>query len=207
MLRISKILVLAGLALMGVSGVASSAQADPMFHIEGWPTTLEGSHEGGNLFTVDGQNVNCNTANVKANAASETTNTLTVIHLWSSCTAFGFAGATINPGSCHTIWHLVNGETANVDVVCTKEGDAITINSKVFGSECNVKIGAQTGLAHIIFFNQTTGGKMEIIAEQTVNKAAANVTADNGLCPLSGTGARNNVALNDRWPIPGATVS
>ncbi|HET7119700.1 MAG TPA: hypothetical protein VFI17_00455 [Solirubrobacterales bacterium] len=206
MTRITKILVVSGLALMAFSAGAGTAQAEPpMFHIEGWPTKLTGTALNTTVLNVDGSSVECSTQSLTGEATSETSSTLTVIHLWSSCKAFGFISATVNPGSCHTLWHLTSAETAKTDIVCTKEGDAITVNA---GSGiCVVKIAAQPERAHVIFFNQTVGGKMEFIAKQTLESVTATVNVDGFGCPLSGTGVRNNAQMPGEWTIPGATVS
>jgi hypothetical protein len=149
--------------------------------------------------------VNCNSRTTTGEATSETSSTLTVIHLWSNCNAFGLINATVNPGSCHTLWHLTSAETAKSDIVCTKEGDAITIKALSALGNCQVKVGAQPERAHVIFFNKTVNGIMEFVAEQTL-EVIASVTESNGICPVK-AGVHNNAEMPGVWTIRGATVS
>jgi hypothetical protein len=84
--------------------------------------------------------------------------------------------------------------TANVSVSCTTAGDKININATVFGSVCEVEIGAQGPIQHLILINETASKDVRL--KVTLSGIKATILKDNGLCSLAGTGERNNVTTN-----------
>jgi lipopolysaccharide export system protein LptA len=75
------------------------------------------------------------------------------------------------------------------------KNDFITLFSKLFTEECEVRIGetSNTSLSTLSYANDTPkAGKVRVTAN--ISGVTANKAKDNGTCPLTGTGATNTVS-------------
>lgn len=187
--------------------VASSASAQPLTSNVS-PVSLSGNSSGNQEFTVDGQSVKCTSATISTGSISTPANEINgVTASYSGCTAFGFAGATVNMGNCttsiHTPTKIVTDEyTETLGTFCSGATNA-NINSSVFGSECSVSIG-QTGnenVSHAIAHNTTNNVPRDLTITTTTTGTRVVKNKDNGLCPLSGTGTVNNGTHNGTYTV------
>ena len=198
-------------AVLAMSALVASAASAAEFKSSKSPVMLNGVQKEQHVFAVDGQKVTCNTAEFnKASQATPTKNITGVEAKYANCTAFGFAGATVNMGNCTYTFTEPNTTdgganvhlwTSKVDIGCSG-GTPITINSSVFGSECSVSVAANANpTEHIIWEVDTTNG--DIFGKITVGGIGATKNKDNGLCPLSGTGTTNNATYNGTATVVG----
>jgi hypothetical protein len=192
MIRKSKALGLALVAVLAMSAVVASAASASKFESAKYPVNLTGSQSTTHKFTAGGTEVTCKSATFKG-SASGASETQTIHPEYKECTAFGFLGATITTTGCDYKFHAgaetgTNKHAGTVDVVC-EAGKAI----KVSASTCALEIKGQNGLSAVSFLNETSGanaGKVTVGAN--VASIAYTTTQDGFLCPLAGTGNFNN---------------
>jgi hypothetical protein len=186
MIRKSKALGLALVAVFAMSAVIASAASASTFHAAKYPVTLSGSQTTTHVFSASGTSVSCEKATF-AGSASADSSEVTIHPTYSGCTAFGFVGATVNTEECNYVFH--SGATTNekeeiyagtTDVKCPA-GQSI----KVTASTCALEIKGQTGLSSVSFDNNAAGTET---VGANVEKIANTVTKDGFLCPLNGTG-------------------
>lgn len=178
-----KTLGLAVVAVLAMSAmIAQAAQAAPFFHSEASSTTLEGTQIGEQKFVTSGGTVKCTTATFTGSQSGTTVTTVTLKPVYSGCTAFGFAGASVDTSGtgheCGYLFHMVENSsppTATADVECNAAGEDITVT--VPGLGCTVHIPQQTGLKHIVFSNTETGSKRDIDANVTIEGIKYNETS------------------------------
>lgn len=186
--------------------VASGASAKQLIsNVSPASVSLHGVDTTNHKMTIDGQNVTCNETVMNTGTINLPASTLTMNTVVNGCTAFGFAGATVNMGNCHYRLNTptkINADeyTASLDIICNgttgKGANVININSSVFGSECSVSIGEQTGKNHVVIHNTTTNVPKDVTFTTTIEGITVTKNKDNGLCPLSGTGTVNNATTN-----------
>ncbi|HEU5253580.1 MAG TPA: hypothetical protein VFU16_09685 [Solirubrobacterales bacterium] len=206
-------LTLALVAVLAMSAMMASA-ASANYQSSSSPVDLSGSQNGKHAFKVDGQAVECNVANFARKAlstpASEVQN---IVANYANCTAFGFANASVTMGTCTYNFDTVNGIwnfNANIDIACTSNandnegvntGDA-RIFSSVFGSECEVHVESQNNKSELTFLNNTpVSGDVRVVA--AVTGLTAQISKDNGVCPLAGTGVTNTATYNGNTDVTG----
>ena len=194
-------------ALVGVSA-ASAAQ----YKSSASPVSLSGNQNNTIVFSIHGQNLSCTSVILTRNGLATPANEVSgVVVSFSGCTAFGFAAA-INMGTCTFNFDTPNaGLTATTDVVCTSNanvtgnatnnGDA-RILTNVFGSVCEVHLESQNNKGTITFVNNNPVAG-DFLVMFALNSLTAEVTQDNGLCPLSGTGVTNTATLNGSMGVTG----
>jgi hypothetical protein len=203
-------------AVLAIMTLTTSVTTAAEFKSSSSPVMLFGGDSGNHRFTVDGQAVTCNGAAFEKGSLTTPANTVRDVNAsYNSCTAFGFAGATVNMGSC-TYEFLqpskinTNEFKGNVALGCAIETfpnvfieTPITIKSSVFGSTCEVLIheSGNTNLSSLRYENHA--GDITVIAE--VSGISVKKTVDNGLCPLSGTGTVSNGTYNG--PTTGSATS
>ncbi|HEU5253581.1 MAG TPA: hypothetical protein VFU16_09690 [Solirubrobacterales bacterium] len=206
-------LTLALVAVLAMSAMMASA-ASANYQSSSSPVDLFGSQNGKHAFKVDGQAVECNVANFTRNGLTTPANTVTtVVASYSNCTAFGFASASVNMGTCTYRFDATTGASppaSNISIVCTNNSNVnslpnngdIRVFSSVFGSECEVHVESQNLKGTLSFLNNTpVAGDVRVVA--AVTGLVAEVTKDNGLCPLSGTGVTNNSTYNGNTDVTG----
>lgn len=202
-MRLTKIAIVLAAVLAMSTGLTSGASAHTLKSNVS-TVSLSGTDTVNNVFTVDGQKVTCSEAKFATGSMAVPANQITMNTVHTGCTAFGFAGATVNMGNCHTRFttpdHFnTNEHTSYVDIVCKdttgQNGGANVINvkSSVFGSTCSVSIGEKTEIAHAWFIRVLN---KQFRLWMTLSNITATKNEDNGLCPLSGTGTVNNATYN-----------
>lgn len=205
-MKLTKIAIALGAVLAMAAVVASGVSARMLKSNAGVNTVSLAGEDTAKThkLTIDGQNVTCESSKFMTGTINLPASTITTNAVYNNCTAFGFAGAKVNMGNCHyrinTPTKLAEDSyTASMDVICngtTGGANVMNIFSAVFGSECEVTIGAQAGKNHIIILNETANVPKDLTLNITLEGLTATKNVDNGLCPLSGTGITNNVAHN-----------
>lgn len=208
-MKLTKI-VIALAAMLAMSAVLVSAASAAQYKSNKSPVMLHGAQVEQHVFTVDGQKTTCNVAEFnKASQATPTNEISGVVATYNNCSAFGFAGATVNMGNCTYTFKQPNALEGNITwtigfgFFCSG-GTPMTIKSSVFGSECEVTIG-QTGnenLFHIVLhlnFNPWPRIRFTF----TLTPIRVTKIKDNGLCPLGGTGVVNNGTYNGTSEVEG----
>lgn len=177
------------LAAMAVMAVGASAASALEFKSSSYPVVVEGSQVGQHTFTVDGQNVNCSTADFITPSQGGPATSIDVFATYEGCKAFGFVNATVNMNSCNYEFNEPAGNpiVGSVDVECSSASIIEIKASTAFGT-CVVTVGAQNGLNKNTYANNA--GDVEI--DTNVTGIKATVVTDTGICPLSGTGTREN---------------
>lgn len=204
-------------ALVGSLAVVAAAQAAE-FTAESYPVTVTGNQGGAEapplppgtggaevepetIFGFEGKLMTeCGFAGF-VGQLSAASSSLTVSPTLSGCYAFGFIGATVSMNGCEYRFNATSGSAdafgGTMDIVCPT-GKKIT----VVGGNCEVQIGAQTGLTGISYANLT---EAEPKAAATVGFGVKGFTytktKDGLICPLAGTGT-----LADGVIVGGATV-
>jgi hypothetical protein len=174
MIRKFKTLGLALAAVLAMSAVVASA-AQAQFTANSYPTTVTALNPfGDDVFTVDGSSAEC--VSHFEGTATEASSTITIVPIYTVCQGvFGFAEGTFTENGCDYVFHS-NGE---VDIACPAGASMV-----IAAGNCEVKIGAQSGLKAVALSN--SGGHINMQAN--ISGITANATKDGFLCPLNGTG-------------------
>lgn len=226
-MKLTKIAVALVAALsMSVVMASSASAAEFEFKSNKSPVMLFGQDSGNHVFKVDGQSVTCtNAVFEKASQATPTKEIPGVNAAYNGCTAFGFAGASVNMGNCSYTFkrpaNLITPKTentpeivhiaGNVAVVCnkvlnntnkTEDIIPVTVNSSVFGSECSVSLNntGNSNLSKLLYQNNNPAAG-EVLVTAQVTGITATKNKDNGLCPLSGTGTTTNATYDGPTPV------
>ncbi|HET7121189.1 MAG TPA: hypothetical protein VFI17_08060 [Solirubrobacterales bacterium] len=183
-------------ALAAVSLTANVAQA-AKFTAGAYPASVFGEQaatpapntgiEGGTVFGFESKlMLECATATF-AGSLTEASSALTVAPKLEGCRAFESILGSANPNGCETRFHATSGSGdefgGTVDIVCP-EGKKIVVT----GNNCEVQIGAQSGVGGIKYVNETKSSPHSVILEFAVNSLTYTKTKDAIGCPLSGTG-------------------
>jgi hypothetical protein len=179
MIRNIKTLWVAALAVLALSAIGASTAQATNFTASSYPTSFTAeSVKGNDDFQTEAGAVECKSHfSGTISAASET---ITVNADYSECSAFGFASATVNMGSCDYVFHT-NGV---VDLTCGKTPASIV------ASTCEATFTTQSGLKSVSLKN----GTGDITAQAGVTGIAYNVTKDGFGCPFNGTGAKTGAS-------------
>lgn len=191
--------IMKGLA-MSSAWLLLSIAAAPASAIEykasSYPARAIAAQVGQTSMTIDGSTVACSSAFFKSNEYAAATTSLTLKAEYAGCTAFGFVTATVQMNSCDYTAEEptklgADKYTATVSVKCTTAGDKIRITASTAFGACEVEIGAQGPIQHLVLTNDTASGKVPF--QVTLSGINAKVVKDTGICPLAGTGERTNV--------------
>lgn len=205
-MKLTKIAIALAAVLAMSAVMASAASAVELQATGNTEAELQGVDTVNHVFKVDGQSVTCNESTFTTGKIAVPAKEITANAVYTGCTAFGFAGATVNMGNCHYRITQPNNVGTNeftslVDVICNgtnnSANNVINVNSSVFGSECSVSIGENTATPHILIKNTTNDIDLNI----TINTITATKNKDNGLCPLNGTGTVNNATYTGELTI------
>ena len=202
-------------AALAISAVTASAAAALTFNSTSSPATLKGtSGNTAHLWKVDGQTTECTAEFSKASMNSGSNALSNIEATYSSCLVFGIPGA-VNMGNC-TYEFLTPNDTPAImgkfGIRCKDpKNDFITLYSKLFGEECEVRIGetSNTSLSTLSYVNDTPkAGTFRVTA--AITGMTVNKSKDNTTCPLSGTGATNTVTYSgtmDTQGVLGASIA
>jgi len=158
-------------AIFALSAMGATAASAVEFHSASEHTTVTGSQEGTDEFTVTAGTSKCNEANYTATQEASTVGEIEITPTYSECT-FGFP-AQITMAECKYRFH---GLTATpheaeatdyhglVDIVCPA-GQDIVIHAKAFGvNKCTVTVKPQTNIPGTVTTTNfdTGGGKKHV---------------------------------------------
>lgn len=200
---------------LALTAVTASAASALTFNSSSSPVALSGtSGTSTHIWKVDGQTTEC-TAEFSKSAMNSGSNAISNIEVtYSSCLVFGIPGS-VNMGNCTYEFLTPNDAPAIMGKFAVRcndpKNDFITLLSKLFGEECEVKIGetGNTSLSTLSYVNNTPkAGTFRVTAALT--GMSANKTRDNTTCPLTGTGATNTVTYSgtiDTQGLLGASIA
>lgn len=178
---------------------------------ESYPASLTGNQmgtgtggtpgESGTILSFEGQMTECGsggfTGELKA-ASSQ----LSVNQFGLSCTAFGFMTSSLSWNGCNYLLHVGSGSgdefTGTIDFVCP-EGQKVVITA----GNCEIQIGAQSGLPGVSYENLTIEKKLRIVFD--VKGITYTKTKDGAFCPLNGTGVATNGVLVGGTKVSGTS--
>lgn len=205
-------LALAALAALAAFAGASAASA-AQYKSSSSPVNLSGSQAGNQVFNIQGQNVSCTSATFTRNELATPANEVSkVVPTYGNCTTFGFAGS-VNMASCAYNFDTPNaGLTANLDLVCTNNATGsgtpvsgaggVVIIMMVPGGECEVHMVSQNEKGTLTFVNENPVAG-DVLVQASVSGLTAQITADNGFCPLTGPGTVNNATYSGEFSLTG----
>jgi len=170
---ISLVVVIA--ALCGAPAAASAAS----FHTNEPGAAIAGAQTESIVLTIQGQQVICKTVTATGTApASGTAEILEVQPAFSECTAFGFAGATIESQGCRFAFNA-NPATIGLNG-CEKGG--LTLRVQIpFIATCHVTVTGGIG-GQVNYLNRPDRKSLTLIAGAFLS---AHVITSTGLCPLT----------------------
>jgi hypothetical protein len=185
-----KTLGLALVAVLAMSAVVASAASAAQFASEGNVNAkVEATQSTTHVFSVEGNNVSCTTANFATSGEiASPASSVTVHPVYSGCTAFGFVGSTVTTTGCDYVLSapgtVESGKVAgNLNVTC-EAGKNIVI---VAGT-CEVTVPAQSFTSGLTFEN-VAGPPKTVTLKAAVSGIKSTKVKDGFLCPLNGTGA------------------
>lgn len=199
--KIGRALLAAFAVLMigaGSAQAASFTAAEYPAFISGEQTGLAGTGgEGGTGATIFGFEsalmAECASAGF-AGFQTEATGSLSLSSGYSGCVAFGSGGASVESNGCEFVLHPGSGSkdefTGTFDISCPGESKIA-----VTGGNCEVQIGAQSGLGPVAYDNLTAATPDEVEASFLMSGGAGfayTKTKDGSGCPLAGTGAKTD---------------
>lgn len=191
--------LVAMLALGAVVAQAASATAvtSQKFTASQYPVTLHSENTAGvEEFGTEGGVVKCNSTYEAT--VSETSTTLTVTPTYSSCSAFGFAEATVTTNGCDYIFHLTtkvsfgseSGFQAHVDISECNSSTGI----QIIAGTCEAWVVPQSGLTTVDVSSMTGvegSTKGDLTVRPRIGGVIFEVTKDGTACPLSETGKKS----------------
>lgn len=145
------------------------------------------------VFKVDGQSATCKSVELNGATLNGPTTELALTPTYKECTVFGFANSTINPNGCTYRLTQPEGSAdkwAGPFKIKCPAGKKLVIEATPFGSTCKVEIGEQTLASGVTYENKTAEEKIGLTLSLSGVKSTTAI--DNGICPLTGTGERNN---------------
>jgi hypothetical protein len=184
------------LVALVLAAPAPAAAVSGGFDVESTPASISGSQEGNAVFELEGLKVSCKKATFTASMTEPTANmeTLPVAPSYSECTASETAVTVTTTGCSYVL--SAGEETAgdkfsgSLDVSCTAENSIMIV-----GLKCEVKIGTQSGLKTVNYTDNTAPTPDNLTVAMSLAKVAYNKTKDEGTCPLTGTGVKENGTL------------
>lgn len=202
--RVYFVVMVAAVAFTAAPGKAAGAY----FDADGYSATLSGSAEGAALvFGLDGTKSSCNKGTFSG-TLGEPAEALSSTAALSECTAFGFVGATVITTGCEFVLHAgeeVSEDKFNgsVDLTC-ESGKKIVIVASVLGSTCEVQIGPQSGLKALELTNHPEASPQDFTSTLALVKMKYTKTKDTSLCPLTGTGTKEDGTFNATVTMKGS---
>ena len=187
MIRNIKALGLALVAVFAMSAVVASGASAGTVEVEGGgETSISGAQEGTHVFSVEGNKVECTTANFEAVGKTNNGATSIVVHpVYTGCSAFGFLEATVTTTGCNytvTSGAVEAGKAAGT-IVLGCGGGTITI----VASTCTATVAGQTINNGLVLENKA-GPPQWVRLTATNSNVKTNKTKDGFLCPFNGTG-------------------
>ena len=196
-----KLLSLALVAIFAMGVMTSSAMAGKIStNLANVNLTGEQPAGTNDVFTVDGSNVTCNTATYNANGTTANGAAAAVLHpSYSSCTAFGFIGASVNTESCNyegtvdtvnATYNEANMTWNAAHIIIKCNVNPITINAG--SGTCVATVGSVNATTTIggntLHFTNTTNEPMDFDIVSTNVSVPVQKNVDGFGCPFSGTG-------------------
>ena len=198
--------ILAALAIT-ITGAASAQAA--VFTAAEYPAfvSAEPASAGSPAFGFEsGQTAECEFAGFGGEMSAATSG-LSLSPGLGGCTAFG-AEASIEPNGCEFTFHPGSGSgdkfTGTFDITCPT-GKKIVVT----GNTCEVQIGAQTGLAGVVYEKLTAAEPHEVEAAFQVEAASGftyTKAVDGASCPLAGTGVKTDGSISGGLKVKAGNV-
>jgi hypothetical protein len=184
MIRNLKVLASALVALLAMSALASTANAQ--FESEAESTNLTTSTNAMQklAFSEGSTAIECTTYKVSGTQSSKTVTTLTVTPIFSNCESFLGAAVALTTNGCKYVFHLAKGSTTGTTDIECEAGKAMEFE---IGNICKYTIGTQTGLSSVSFKNTGAGSTREIVAEMNLKGVTATRTTNDFFCPAAGS--------------------
>jgi hypothetical protein len=191
--------LIAVVSALAVGVFAAMASATPQF-VTGppptYPATISGESAKGNLdLALEAGSVECK--NTIDASLPEASSTLDLALTYSSCQAYGFLSATVNPEGC-TFPVQASEEVATdkfkglLGISCPA-GKSI----KIVASTCTAEVKAQSGLATVALDNDPAAAPAaKVTFGPALTGIAYTVTSDGFLCPFGGTGNKTGATLS-----------
>lgn len=176
----------------------SPAQASLEFEADTYPPTVQAAGaKGGVWLETEAGPVNCSVSFDGTLFSREST--LTLATSFSSCSAFGFSGATVKAEGCNWVLHPTevvakNEYIAHVDLNCSTP-------IKVTAGSCEIELKGQTGLTTVFLENNLAASPDELELTPMVSEIKYTVSKDGFLCPFIGTGNRSDGQLTSSNPV------
>lgn len=181
------------LVALALAILAPSATASAGFDFEEFPATVHASG-GTATFEMDALKVTCKVTLATSVTAPGNTETLSVTPTYTECLSKEVA-MTITATGCSYVLH-VGEETAADEFAGTADlscpGESVM---KVSGMGCEAKIDDQTGLNSVKYTNNTAPTPDDVTVSMTLSGVKYNRAKDEGACPFSGTGVKENGTL------------
>lgn len=196
------VIALAAMALVAFVGTSAASAAN--FHTSASAgsaitgsvaITKEGEKEvkHNHVFKVTGNAVTCNTISFTGETTGATAETEKVHPEYSNCTAFGFAGATINTAGCQYVFNanttLNGGTEAAVNLTeCTEKGGkaGVTITVNVpFIAKCVARVPNQNGINGQKYGNMGSTPSRDMTVTTKSTNITDEVVESTGACPLA----------------------
>ena len=187
------VLALVAVAVVMLLPAASAAMAQDELQAGQYPAKLTGAQlGGGNVWTFDGSNASCETANLEG-TISEAATTFTVHPTFSGCTVIGFVGGTISTTGCDFKF-TVGEETkahhheAQADLICSEANKV-----KFTGGTCELHLASQSLPGSVELIDNTEASpRSDVTIAFSLKEIAFDAVKDGFLCPLPETGERSN---------------
>jgi hypothetical protein len=191
-MKLSKMLGVAVVAVLAMAISASAASA-AKFKIEGTtaPFTLKAEQVAAenHVFTIEGGlTTKCKKASFEGTVGAKEVSTVEVTPVYSECTAFGLS-ATVNMHSCKYKFLEPTGAASpfsgKLNVACGSEPATIVAGT------CEVTVSSQENLGTLTYKNEATTPKT-VLVEANVTGLKYTKVKDGFLCPLNGTGTKED---------------
>lgn len=189
-------LFITGALVLGIAATAPANAGAAFLEAAEMPVSLSASQTTEPVLSIEaGLNMKCKKASYTG-TQSEASSEVTLAPSFSECTAFGLA-ATVTTTGCKFILHAaLESESepgkfpgSSMDVSC-EAGKALIVSA----GTCEVQIGAQNGLGSVTLVNNASS-PADVTTEMAIEKAVYNKTKDGALCPLNGTGVKEDGKL------------
>jgi hypothetical protein len=189
--------------LVGLVAVPVAAWGATQFEAEEYSAAIKGVQTGNHVFGLeDSIKVQCEVASF-AGAMDIWSETEQLAPKYEKCTASGGA-ATVTTNGC--LYELHAGEEmaepgdfeGTLDLECPAEKTMV-----IASGTCEVQIGSQNGLGEIEFDDNPAATPDNFTAAMSLTKVKYTKTVDGALCPLTGTGAKEDGTYSGTSTITG----
>jgi hypothetical protein len=163
MKKIAAIVVACAL-IMAISSAAAQAAGSWPFQAATYPVSLKGEATNIHALEIAGATLTCrkgtfNTAEEGAPNPTGPQETLEVHPIYSECKLLlaGVDPAKVLTGGCNYVFHSAAPSTkrGSMDIVCNAVSEIEVFDESISG--CTIKIGSQTGLKAVEYFDQSAG--------------------------------------------------